>query len=218
MSGQRAHEGVVNVVVDKLQQGPDRALGRPGIGVGAGPAGTITTGTMRSAPSPPTAVMVAAINVPGKGKSILAETPSLSPVRAPNRWDRRWVNQRSTPRVGTATTSRPMGSGSGSRSMSPKALTRWSARDDLCKYSTCLRLRASGDDYRAASASRRPRRLRRLRPPSHTSFWRIEVRLRQQAQQVAVRILRPGHIGHVVIVAVVIDHLPLDQLVPRGPG
>ena len=69
MSGQRAHEGVVNVLVDKLQQGPDRALGRPGVGVGAGPAGTVTTGTVRSRwPEPADGRHGGGDQCPGEGK------------------------------------------------------------------------------------------------------------------------------------------------------
>ena len=132
VSGQRPHEGVVKVLVDQLQQGPDRALGRPGVGVGAGPAGTVTTGTVRSAPSPPTAVMVAAIKVPGNGKSILAQTPSLSPVpRGPEAVGKALGQPALDPSGGDGDDLARHGVGQRLGAVRPpERSTRWSARAD----------------------------------------------------------------------------------------
>ena len=73
---------------------------------------------------------------PGKGKSMLAHTPSARPGVAPSRADSRWVSHRSTPRVGTATTSAAIGSSSGSTTTSPRAATRASARSARWMCST----------------------------------------------------------------------------------
>ena len=66
--------------------------------------------------------------VPGNGKSMLAHTPSPRPGVAPRRVAKRWLNQRSTPRVGTATTSAVIGSCKGTATRSPSMSTRGSAR------------------------------------------------------------------------------------------
>ena len=50
---------------------------------------------------------------PGNGNSTFAHTPSARPGEAPSTTDSRCVSQRSTPRVGTATTSACSGSASG---------------------------------------------------------------------------------------------------------
>ena len=50
---------------------------------------------------------------PGNGNSTFAHTPSPRPGEAPSTTDSRCVSQRSTPRVGTATTSACRGSASG---------------------------------------------------------------------------------------------------------
>ena len=74
-------------------------------------------------------------NVPGKGKAMLAHTPSCLPSRAPRCMDRRWVSHRSMPRVGTETTSGVIGSSSGSATSRASSDTRASARSDRWTWS-----------------------------------------------------------------------------------
>jgi len=116
--GQRAQEGLVHVLVHQLEQRPDGVLGSPGVVPGAPPL------------NPQAAAVAVHNSVAGKGKSMLAQTPSEAPARAPRRSESRCDNQRSTPRVGTATTSLAKGSSNGSTSTSPRASTSWSARAD----------------------------------------------------------------------------------------
>ncbi len=68
---------------------------------------------------------------PGNGNSTLAHTPSKRPSLAPGRVDRRWVSQRSIPRVGTETTSGANGSSSGVEQRLRQASARRSARSAL---------------------------------------------------------------------------------------
>ncbi len=73
---------------------------------------------------------------PGNGKSMLAQTPSCRPGVAPRWAERRCVNQRSMPRVGTETTSAAMGSSRGSATTSRSIPTSVSARSDRWTCST----------------------------------------------------------------------------------
>ncbi len=73
---------------------------------------------------------------PGNGKSTLAQIPSCPPGLAPNVEDRRWVSQRSMPRVGTDTTSGVIGSSSGTATRSASIDTSASARSERWTCST----------------------------------------------------------------------------------
>ena len=65
---------------------------------------------------------------PGNGNSTFAQTPSARPGETPSMVDSRCVSQRSTPRVGTATTSASRGSVSGELMTVPSSPRSPSAR------------------------------------------------------------------------------------------
>src|SRR6478735_3212367 len=77
---------------------------------------------------------------PGKGKAMLAQTPSWRPAVAPSVLDSRWLSQRSMPRVGTLTTSAANGSSRGSLTTAASASTRRSARSARWTISTASSL------------------------------------------------------------------------------
>ena|SRR5215208_7768237 len=101
---------------------------------------------------------------PGNGNLTFAHTPSARPGEVLTTADSRCASQRSTPRVGTETTSGCRGSPSGTRTTAPRALTRPSARSAEWMYNTsrdplslarCSTTRAS---QRAAAAAVLPLR------------------------------------------------------------
>ena len=91
------------------------------------PSARAATGP-RPGSSPEPAATASASSARGEGKRTLAHTPSRRPGVAPSPLESRCATQRSTPRVGTATSSGANGSGSGSASSARSASTRPSAR------------------------------------------------------------------------------------------
>lgn len=85
---------------------------------------------------PPATASAAPMIVPGKGHSTLAHTPSWPPGLVPRWSDSCWVSHRSTPRVGTATTSAVSGSSSGVARSWPSMATSPSARSERWRWST----------------------------------------------------------------------------------
>ena len=114
VGGERREPRLAEVLLDDLEQRPDRALGRA---------------TGRRPASMPEAIATASpTSRRGDGKPTFAHTPSARPGDAPSRSDIRCESQRSMPRVGTATTSGANGSSGGSASRPRSASTRPSAR------------------------------------------------------------------------------------------
>ena len=94
---------------------------------------------------PDAAAIASPVSRRGDGKSTFAQTPSARPDDTPSCADSRCVSQRSTPRVGTATTSRANGSPGGAASSAPSASTSASARSARWMCSTASSVHHEAD-------------------------------------------------------------------------
>ena len=85
MGGEGAEPGLVEALVDHVEQGPHRPLGQPGIGV------AVDAGAGRHG---------GADQAPGERERDVGAHTVGPPGATPSRVDSRWVSQRSIPRVG----------------------------------------------------------------------------------------------------------------------
>jgi hypothetical protein len=117
----------VSVAVNlKLARGARLPENQGGQTRSSGSAGSSVSGCTRSTRA---AVATAPFTSrPGNGNSTFAQTPSPRPRDAPSTAESRCINQRSTPRVGTAMTSVSIGSPRGALTTLPSEAKRPSAR------------------------------------------------------------------------------------------
>ena len=99
-SAKETHPSLVQPVCDDLQKGPDRPARGPGI------SAWLDSRTRRER---------FAYEGARKREIDIGANPVMAPALDPSRLESRWVSQRSIPRVGTATTSGVIGSGSAPR-------------------------------------------------------------------------------------------------------
>ena len=161
--------------------------------------------------SPEPAATASASNARGEGKRTLAQTPSRRPGEAPSPLESRCATQRSTPRVGTATSSGANGSGSGSARSARSASTRPSARSARwrCSIVTIHPMSRSGPSG--------PDSLIEGMPGAPFEDEVVVVRLRWSSDETGFAVIDADRDGDEVVLVGTLAHLePRERVRVRG--